>query len=183
MTNSVRNLRRAGQRNQRAGARGEEIATVQMRILGVEMIETIHNAWKVIEWVSRPSGLARVVPAEKVSGDRIGILPGSGRRVLAEVKTTVENRLEWSRLKSHQHQALARNEEFGGVSLLVWVTPAGEVKVMRYPDLLDAGWQSRKSIDLALADRCAWPGVSAHDSRNNHKSPVFTAEFNAELPY
>jgi hypothetical protein len=172
---NVTNLRRAGLRNQRVGARAEEVATMQLRILGVEMIETIHNAWKVIEWVNRPAGLARVVPAEKVSGDRVGILPGSGRRVLAEVKSTDEDRLVWSRLKPHQHQALARNEELGGVSLLVWVTPAGDVKVMRYPDLLDAGWKSGKSIALAMADQCAWEGVPAHDSRNNHKSAVFTA--------
>lgn len=172
---NVTNLRRAGLRNQRVGQRAEEVATVQLHMLGVEMIETIHNAWKVIEWVNRPAGLARVVPAEKVSGDRVGILPGSGRRVLAEVKATTEDRLVWSRLKPHQHQALARNEELGGVSLLVWVTPAGEVKVMRYPDLLDVGWKSGKSISLTLANQCAWEGVPAHDSRKNHGSSLFTA--------
>lgn len=187
---NVTNLRRAGLRNQRVGARAEEVATVQLRMLGVEMIETIHNAWKVIEWVNRDAGLARVIPAEKVSGDRVGILPGSGRRVLAEVKATAEDRLIWSRLKPHQHQALARNEELGGVSLLVWVTPAGDVKVMRYPDLLDAGWKSGKSIDLALADQCAWEGVPAHDSRKSHESSIFAAGIRAdmintygELPY
>ena len=167
-----------GLRSQKSGAQAEAMATAQLRLLGVEMIETIHNGWKVIEWVNRLSGLARVVPAEKVSGDRIGILPGSGRRVLAEVKTGEEDRLPWSRLQPHQHEALALNEALGGVSLLVWVTREGIVNVMHYPALLEAGWQSRKSVNQETADACAWEGVPFHAGKKPQK-------FNEpqELPY
>ena len=166
-----------GLRSQKSGAQAEMVATAQLRLLGVEMVETIHNGWKVIDWVNREAGLARVVPAEKVSGDRIGILPGSGRRVLAEVKTGEGDRLPWSRLQAHQHEALTLNEALGGVSLLVWVTPEGAVNVMSYSALLEAGWQSGKSVNQGLAETCAWEGVTFHSGKKPPKNDL------QELPY
>ena len=167
----------SGLRNQKSGAIAEDIAAAQLRILGVEQVEKVHNAWKVIGWANREAGLAHVVPAEKVSGDYVGILPGSGRRVLAEVKTGDDGRLQWSRLKPHQHEALKLNHAFGGVSLLVWITPEGDVHVMSYPALLDAGWQAGKSVDRDLAWLCTWEGVIQHERRTNKWQEAI------ELPY
>ena len=171
---SIKRLR--GQRSQRSGATAEDAAAAQMRSLGIEQLEKVYNAWKVVDWVNRAAGLARVVPADKVSGDYIGILPGSGRRVLAEVKTGDEDRLPWSRLRPHQHEALRLNHAFGGVSLLVWVTSYGDIRVMSYPALVDAGFKSGKSVDADLAALCEWDGVLIHKSRGRAEPP-------AELPY
>ncbi len=145
-----------GRRSQRSGAIAEDIAAAQLRRLGVELVEKVHNAWKVTGWVNRATGLAHVVPAEKVSGDYVGILPGSGRRVLAEVKTGDDSRLQWSRLRPHQHEALRLNAACGGVSLLVWIAPGGELHVMSYPALIDTGWRAGKSVGRDLACLCAW---------------------------
>lgn len=167
-----------GLRNQKRGAAAEDVAAAQLRILGVEQVEKVHTAWKVIEWVNRAAGLARVVPAEKVSGDYVGIMPGSGRRVLAEVKTGDDGRLQWSRIKPHQHEALRLNHAFGGVSLLVWITPEGDVHVMSYPALIDAGFHSGGSVTGALACLCAWDGVMQHQSRARRPKAL-----EVELPY
>ena len=165
-----------GLRSQRSGASAEDMAAAQLRLMGIEQVEKVHNAWKVIEWVNRSAGLARVVPAEKVSGDYVGILPGSGKRVLAEVKTGDDDRLQWGRLRPHQHEALRLNHACGGVSLLVWVTPEGNIHVMSYPALLSTGWKAGKSVDHTLACLCAWDGVT--HQKQWHGTAASTA-----LPY
>ena len=52
--------------------------------------------------------------------------------------------------------ALRLNAACGGVSLLVWIAPGGELHVMSYPALIDTGWRAGKSIGRDLARLCAW---------------------------
>lgn len=161
----TKNRRAIGRRSVKAGKQGEDVATMQLRLLGLQMIDVIHTGWQVVRWINRAEDTAVVVPAQRVRGDRAAIVPGTGQRVLAEVKSFDEDRFVWSRLEAHQHQSLAQNAELGGLSLVVWVR-YGEVLVMEYTSLREAGWKPGKGVSLEVARRCVWPGVDERQLLN-----------------
>jgi hypothetical protein len=125
--------------NRKAGNAGEAIAAMELSRRGVEFVEPIRTGWGIVR--GKGGRIVDAFPIEKVSGDLIGIIPHTGQFVRAEVKTT-DGRLPYSQLEPHQHAALQRHHELGGLSLLVWVHD-GVVSVMRYPV---AGFAPRKSI-------------------------------------
>jgi len=142
-----------GNRSKRIGNQGEEIAAMQLRMLGVNMVETIYTGWRVVRWVNRPKRVAIIVPYEKVSGDLRGVLP-DGRSVLVEVKTYDGDTLAHSKLKPHQVAALQEHYDNFGVSLLVWVN-RGNVFVMAWPI---EGFKKGKSIHYLDAQTHTWKG-------------------------
>ena len=79
---------------QSIGKHGEELAASALRALGVEMVERIGTPVILEPAPGRPRGRQAfyVTFGEKVSADRMGIIPGSGQRVLADVKTIAANR-------------------------------------------------------------------------------------------
>ena len=87
----------------------------------------------------------RIVWADPVPGDIMGETP-DGRGLLAEVKT-VEHNLRWSDFRSHQPPALSA---WNGDALVVWVHTTG-VYVMRWGDMLAAGFAPRKSLTVEQA--------------------------------
>lgn len=118
-----------------------------LRSIGVEMVEKIGTPVTLLP--AKAPGTYRVIWGEKVSGDRRGIIPGSGRSVLVEVKTIYDRNLRWSDMRDHQPGRLTEHAEHGGLSLLVWVHSSG-VCVMRWP--VD-GFGPGKSIDETQAER------------------------------
>lgn len=146
-----------GRVNRRQGQVGESIAKVQLRLLGVRMLEDIHNHWLLTRWVDRAKMIAQVTPATKVAGDLTGVLPG-GRRVLAEVKDFDGDTLVYSRLKTHQHYYLSENAALGALSLIVWVR-YGQPLVIEYSKLAGLGYGPGKSITLDMATAAEWKGV------------------------
>lgn len=107
----------SGRYAQAVGAAGEELAAKVLAGRGVRMVERIATPTKLIR--------GRMIYSAKVSGDHMGILVPSGVRVLTEVKTIHDRNLRWGDLRSHQPERLSLNKEFGGVSLLVWVSGDG----------------------------------------------------------
>lgn len=124
--------------NRKAGNAGEAIAALELRRRGVEMVEPMPTGWGIIRKGNR---IVSAYPLAPVSGDFRGVMPVSGRSVLVEVKTR-DGSLPYSMLESHQHAALQRHHDLGGLSLVVWVHD-GIVSVMRYPI---AGFRFRTSI-------------------------------------
>lgn len=118
-------------RAKRRGDDGEDIATMQMNALGFRMIRTVHNGWRIVKWLPHiGKNIARIVPVEKLEGDRRAITP-NGRSVLAEVKS-YDDKLPHSAVKEHQREALLEHASNKGLSLLVWVD-RGNCYVMRWP--------------------------------------------------
>lgn len=136
---------------QSIGKQGEELAAQALRALGVEMVERIGTPVILEPAPGRPGKRQAffVTFGEKVSADRMGIIPGTGRRVLAEVKTIMDRNLCWSDLRPHQPDRLTMNADFGGLSLLVWVHSSG-VYVLRWPI---PGFGRGKSITPQTAER------------------------------
>ena len=133
------------------GKAGEIAGGLALQAAGVEMVEKIGTPIKAVPVPGR-RGIYHVIWGQKVSGDHMGILSGSGRRVLAETKTiTDRDRLRWSDLRSHQPARLDENNAFGGVSLLVWVHH--EIYILRWPV---PGFGPRKSITLDYATHNTW---------------------------
>lgn len=140
--------------SQQIGADGEDIAENALRAYGVRMVEQIATPYAVTG--RKKGGWIRLVHKAKVSGDRRGVMgDGSGRRVLAEVKSTAGDRITWSRLDDHQVQALDENHRLNAVSLLV-VVFSGQAFVLRWPV---EGFLPRTSITLDMAIDNQWDGV------------------------
>lgn len=144
----------AGAHSQAKGAWGEGVAKVLLEAKGVQMVEQIATPVRIVG-TTKLSGQTyyAIIWGEKVSGDWRGILPG-GVRVLAEAKARDHN-LRWSDLQDHQREALDKNHECGGVSLLVYVHPDVRV-VMRWPV---PGFAPYKSITPERAKEMEWSGV------------------------
>lgn len=120
-----------GRRSQKKGKESEGLAEMLLRLKGVEMVEKIATPFVITDTRRDRYGTwYRIVWEQKVSGDRRGILRG-GRRVLAEVKARKHN-LQWSNFEDHQVEALNRNHELGGLSLVVYIHPTINV-VMEWP--------------------------------------------------
>lgn len=126
-------------REQRTGSRGQEMAAIALRLLGIEMVEKIATPVKLIR--SPYKGLFKVIWEETVSGDHRGILR-DGTSVLAETKTVLDGNLTWSHLREHQPGRLTEHAEYNGISLLVWVHNTG-IYILKWP-VPDFG--PRKSI-------------------------------------
>lgn len=142
------NRRIRGYRNKKQGEAGEIIARYALQALGLEAIHRIHTPFKIVEIVKRLTGgllLARIVPEEKVAGDFNATHPGTGKRVIIEVKTADEETLIYSRLQKNQHDALAENITLGGISLIVWIQ-YNQAHVIRYEDAQAKGFKPRGSI-------------------------------------
>lgn len=141
--------------SQQIGADGEGIAEAALKAYGVRMVEKITTPFVIVD--RREGGWVRIKRKEKVSGDRRGVMgDGSGRRVLAEVKSTSGDRIQWSRLGDHQVQALDENHRLGAVSLLV-VVFSQQAFVLRWP--VD-GFIPRTSITIDDAVNKQWDGRS-----------------------
>ena len=141
-----------GKRSKAFGVKGEEKAEKALGKLGIVMIEKIGTPVKLIRKKKLHGFLWwRVKWGEKVSADRMGMIKGSGRRVLIEVKASEKKRnLVWSDLKPHQPGRLSMNVDYGGISLLVWVRlDVMEVNIMRWPI---EGFRFRKGITPEQAD-------------------------------
>lgn len=139
-------------RSVKTGEVGETIARYALTARGFRMVEKIETGWKIVQWIERARGIARIVPIAKVSADWTAVVPDAGTRVLAEVKTYDRESFIWSLLKSYQHDRLAENESFGGISLVVWVR-GSDAHIMRYGDLREAGFRKGRGIDVETARR------------------------------
>ena len=128
------------------GKAGQEHAAAALARIGVEAVEKVGTPVRMIP--AKIPGTYRIIFGEKVAGDHRGILPG-GRSVLAETKTIFEHNLAWSDLRPHQPGKLTEHTEWGGLSLLVWVSNAG-VFVMEWPI---PGFGPHKSITLEQAEK------------------------------
>jgi hypothetical protein len=129
-----------GRSSQQRGEAGEMLVRAELEALGLAMIEKINNGWQVIRTGRKITG---AYPLAKVSGDFIAIIPGSGRKVLAESKWRDQSKLKYSDIEQHQRDALYENMEMGGLSLVAWVNE-GIVKVFRWPY---DGFTSGTSLD------------------------------------
>ncbi len=146
-----------GRRSESAGRAGEQIAEMQLRMLGVEMVENIPTPIALAG--SRKIGHStfyNVIYKQKATGDIAGIMgDGSGRRVLVEVKSRNDDRLQWSALRDHQIERLDENHRLNGVSLVVFIDGSGNVFVLRWPI---EGFGPRKSITSEQAASLIWDG-------------------------
>jgi len=150
--------RQTGYYNKKSGDAGEQVAMIQLAMMGVRMLRKIHTGWKIVRWINRQKFTAIVVPHKKVSGDINGVLPPSGRRVLCEVKTFEGKSFTWTRLTDGQHENLLENMQLGGLSLICWIT-MGECIVMDYSAMLQAGFKKGKGIKINEVDAVVWGGV------------------------
>jgi hypothetical protein len=132
---------------QKIGKHGEQLTASTLRAIGIEMVEKIGTPVTLLP--AKTPGTYRVIWGEKVSGDRRGIIPGSGRSVLVEAKTIMDRKLRWSDLREHQPGRLTQHADLGGLSLLAWVHSTG-VYILRWPV---AGFGPGKSIDVSQASR------------------------------
>ncbi len=145
-----------GKRSKAIGKEGEAKAARALRGLGFVMLEGIGTPVKIVETKidSRKKKWYRIIWGEKVSADHNAMLPdGTGRRVLIEVKTVEgEKNLIWSQFEDHQPGRLTMNEEYGGISLVVWVRfDFGEVYIMRWRELREAGFRHGKGCTPEMA--------------------------------
>lgn len=130
----------------RMGEHGERAAHYALNALGLEFIEPIYQAWKLIRWMPKCGrGAAHIVPLKKLKGDFRAIGP-DGVSVLVEVKLR-EGRLMWGDLKAHQREALTEHYQFGGESLVVWVA-TNEIYILRWPI---EGFAARQGLTEARA--------------------------------
>lgn len=139
-----------GQANQRAGKNAEDLARYILANYGIRMIEKIATPIKIVE--RRKDGFVRIVYEEKVSGDIRGLIPPTGRRVLAEVKKRDRN-LRKSDFEEHQRDALDDNAMYGGLSLVCWMHPNGMV-ILEWP--IPGFEKDRASIKYDDAKKIAW---------------------------
>lgn len=130
-----------GIRSKRMGEHGEQAAYLALRSIGLEFIEPIHQAWKLIRWLPKYGrGAAHIVPLKKLKGD-FRAIGRDGVSVLVEVKMRDEQLL-WSDLKQHQREALTEHYQCGGMSLVVWVA-TNDIFVLEWP--ID-GFAPRRSL-------------------------------------
>lgn len=128
--------KRQGRINQRKGAAGERAATAQLGALGVGMIEVINVGGDFIKWTDKRRGLALIRIKRKASGDRRGVVSGTGRSVLVEAKSP-EDTLKESDFEPHQLPKLREHAALGGLSLIAWAHPVNGVALVPYPNRLD----------------------------------------------
>ena len=118
-----------GRKSQKAGKRGEAHALAAFSRLGIEMPEEVATPVILVKSARDPRAFI-VRYRSRVNGDIRGIIPGLGRRVVAEAKWHPKERFQYSIMTKHgEHQIawLDRNRELGGISLLVWVRNEYEV--------------------------------------------------------
>jgi len=125
--------------NRKQGAAGEDDAKKELERRGVSNVEFTPVEWVIIRGAS--GKIVKAFPKRKAPTDLSGIIAGRGWFVKAEVKTC-DGTLPYSMLEKHQHEAMQRHHDLGGLSLVVWVHD-GIVSVMRYPI---AGFRFRTSI-------------------------------------
>lgn len=154
-----------GRLSQSRGAVGEKIARLMLQAAGVEMIESIATPYAVTH--RGKNGWIKIKHTKQVSGDIRGIIPGNGRRVLAEVKARDRN-LRKSDFRAsdgsyHQLDKLQENHECNGISLVIWIYPY-ENLILRWPFYMHAKWLepgARASLDHENArDLYQWDGIS-----------------------
>lgn len=138
-----------GERQQRVGAKGESKAAVALKGKGLKMVAEMPTPM-----VRAPGN--RIIYRAKVFGDISAIVPGTGQKVLVEVKTKDVVRLKYSILRPHQVAALQENHELGGLSLLVWVVK-GKAHVMRWPI---EDFVPNSSLHIDKAPLLEWEGVN-----------------------
>lgn len=136
--------------HQKVGAAGQQQGALALRRAGVEQVEHIGTPIKRTphpekKWAEL--GYAKVVYGEEVAADHRGVLPG-GRSVLAEVKTVFDGNLTWTHFKSHQPGKLTEHAEYGGLSVVVWVSPKG-CFILRWPI---PGFRKGKGVTLEQAE-------------------------------
>ena len=115
----------------KSGARGEKVAELALYQAGFRAIERVENAWSVIR---RGGKVVSAFPKAKVSADFWAVVPGSGRAVRVEVKSTKVKTLSLSGFRDHQLYELERFNQLGGLSLLAWVS-GGECILYEWPIL------------------------------------------------
>lgn len=125
--------------NRKQGAAGEDDAKKELERRGVSNVEFTPVEWVIIRGAS--GKIVKAFPKRKAPTDLSGIIAGRGWFVKAEVKTC-DGTLPYSMLEKHQHEAMQRHHDLGGLSLVVWVHD-GIVSIMRYPI---AGFRFRTSI-------------------------------------
>lgn len=141
--------------SQQIGADGENAAENALRAYGVRMVEQIATPYTIT--AKKGDGWVRLKRKTAVSGDRRGVMGDkSGRRVLAEVKSTNGDRIPWHWLKDHQVRALDENNGLGAVSLLV-VVFSGVAYVLRWPV---SGFLPRTSLRREDVIDKQWDGKS-----------------------
>ena len=137
-----------GAANKASGKRGQSEAEAMLRALGAQMVEEIATPTRAVR--------GKTIYAAKVSADINAITgDGTGRRILAEVKSTSAKTLGIGKLKPHQQERLQENHELNGVSLVVWIAPHGSY-VIRWPV---EGWKSGKPLDEGKAARLNVEGL------------------------
>lgn len=137
-----------GAQNKASGKRGQSEAECMLRALGARMVEEIATPTRAVR--------GKTIYAAKVSADINAIMgDGTGRRILAEVKSTTSDTLGIGKLKSHQQERLQENNELNGVSLVVWIAPHGSY-VLRWPV---EGWKKGKPLDEGKAARLNVEGL------------------------
>lgn len=120
-----------GRASQGLGEAGEAICRAIMARHGIQRIERIHTGWKVLWGVENGKRVPKeAFPIEKVSGDFIGMM--NGLKVLVECKATDGDRIEFSRLASHQVMALDDTVRLQGLAML-FVLIGGLPSLLKWP--------------------------------------------------
>lgn len=115
-------------RNRQLGQWGEDEVARELERRGLLMVEKIEVGWGISR--DAHGRISKAWPLAKVSGDYRAITP-QGQSVLVEVKS-IDDRLQFSRIRPHQRQALDTHTNCGGLSLLAWVHD-GHVSIMWWP--------------------------------------------------
>jgi len=142
-------MKRGGITAKIKGKEAEKIAIYALNTIGINMVEKIGTPIRIIDKIIiRGRSYYSLIWGDKVSGDFRGIIKGSGRSVLAEVKFRSGEKLKLSDLEKHQINALDLHNELGGLSLLVWVND-DNVFVLRWPiiELNKKGSITRKEAE------------------------------------
>lgn len=136
--------------NRKDGNIGQMLAMRELELRGLDMVEPIQTGFGLIR--AKGGRIVSAFPLERVSGDFRAIL--DGRSVLVEVKTT-PGRLPYSQLKPHQHEALQRHHDYGGLSLVAWVYSIEDagVVIFEYPN---EAFVPRKSVKVGDVEE--WHG-------------------------
>lgn len=121
--------------NKSAGNSAEKLVLENLRSKGAlcEIIETKMR-------LGRVGGRAILIPD---SGTKLGDIYGmwNGRGLLVEVKNHLDDKLQYSILKSHQHGNMRNWINMGGKALVAWVREK-EIYMFDYP----VNWEPRISI-------------------------------------
>jgi len=130
------------------GEVGEHLTRIALVQYGLVMVEKVNTPWKPVR---REGKIISAHTVEKVSGDFIAMVPGTGRKVLVESKARKE-RVRWSDLKPHQKEALDTNAGYGGLSLLSIITDPG-ICLFQWPV---AGFGPGRSLGWSDRDRAVY---------------------------